>query len=238
MIPQSKTIILCSICTHTDSANCNCCFSFLELKKRRKTRDANTGLPRSKFLPRMLFVLSSFQAWDLRTWQPAKLQHIWWNKGPKTDPLGGPLSILRGSTFGPFEIHLLCVRCKTGPVALIAQWYDVTLWRWQTAWWWWFPSWVVSKTQDRKPAERQRARTKKWGQWGDAGSVTCTWASLGVGSKVAFGGLLLPLSQRRVCFLDLKKQEKLETQIRASPVHGIRLGTGWSGVGVGVLTFI
>ena len=60
----------------------------------------------------------------------------------------------------------------------------------------------------------------------------------GSGRRLRLEGFYFHLSQRRVCFLDLKKQEKLETQIRASPVHGIRLGTGWSGVGVGVLTFI
>ena len=35
------------------------------------------------------------------------------------------------------------------------------LWRWQTAGGGSIPRWSVSKTQDRRPAERQRARTKK-----------------------------------------------------------------------------
>ena len=42
------------------------------------------------------------------------------------------------------------------------------------------------------------------------------------GSKVAFGRLLLPPVTKKGRFFGPKKQEKLETQIRASPVQDFR----------------
>ena len=44
------------------------------------------------------------------------------------------------------------------------------------------------------------------------------------GPRWRLDGFCFYLSQRRVCFLDLKEQEKLETQIRASTVQDSRRG--------------
>ena len=60
-------------------------------------------------------------------------------------------------------------------------------------------------------------------QWGEAGSVTCTWARSGVQGGV--GRLLLLPVTKKGLFFGPKKQEKLETQIRASPVQDSRRGS-------------
>ena len=86
MIPQSKTIILCSICTHTQTLRTATAASLFWSWKKKEKLETQIRASSSKFLPQMLFVLSSFKLEILRTWQPAKLQHIWWNKGAKNRP--------------------------------------------------------------------------------------------------------------------------------------------------------
>ena len=87
---------------------------FLGPKKARKIRHANTGLPSSRFLPRMLFVLKQLQGLTFCAHRQSAHLTKW--RDQKQARQEGPLSILRGSTFGSLlNIFALRKGPKLGP---------------------------------------------------------------------------------------------------------------------------
>ena len=95
---------------------------FLGLEKARKTRDANTGLPSSRFLPRMLFV-SVKVASSFTFCADSSLQSVSTSdkmKGPKTGPPGGTtFDSKRVHFWVPSEIDLLCARVQNWALSIL-----------------------------------------------------------------------------------------------------------------------
>ena len=94
---------------------------FLGPKKSRKIRHANTGLPSSRFLPRMLFcvkVASSLTACAHSSLQSFSTSDTM--KGPKTGPPGGTtFDPKRVHFWVPSEIYLLCARVQNWALSIL-----------------------------------------------------------------------------------------------------------------------
>ena len=94
---------------------------FLGPKKSRKLRHANTGLPSSRFLPRMLFVFKI--ASSLTFCAHSSLQSFSTSdkmKGPKTGPPGGTtFDPKRVHFWVPSEIYLLCARVQNWALSIL-----------------------------------------------------------------------------------------------------------------------